>query len=147
MTKFYRDVAGPCVAPDGSVVTVGAFDGLHRGHRALLTRVRERADALGLAAVAVSFEPLPRAYFSPEPLPRLASVREKLAGLREAGMDIVLLLRFNAALTAMPAEDFVRRVLVERLAAREVWVGGDFRFGHKRGGDFALLERMAEQRR
>jgi riboflavin kinase/FMN adenylyltransferase len=145
MTKFYRDVAGPCEAPDGSVVTVGAFDGLHRGHRALLTRVRERADALGLAAVAVSFEPLPRAYFSPEPLPRLASVREKLAGLRTAGMDVVLLLRFNQALTAMPAEDFVRRVLAARLAAREVWVGGDFRFGHKRGGDFALLEQMGPE--
>jgi len=145
MTRIYRDVAGPCVAPGGSVVTVGAFDGLHRGHRALLARVRERADALGLAAVAVSFEPLPRAYFSSAPLPRLASVREKLAGLLEAGMDVVLLLRFNAALTAMPAQDFVRRVLYARLAAREVWVGGDFRFGHKRGGDFALLERMGGQ--
>jgi len=145
MTRIYRDVAGPCVAPGGSVVTVGAFDGLHRGHRALLARVRERADALGLAAVAVSFEPLPRAYFSSAPLARLASVREKLAGLLEAGMDVVLLLRFNAALTALPAEDFVRRVLHARLAAREVWVGGDFRFGHKRGGDFALLERMGRQ--
>lgn len=145
MTELYRDATGPCVAPGGSVVTVGAFDGLHRGHRALLARVRERAYARGLAAVAISFEPLPRAFFSREPLPRLASVREKLDGLREAGMDIVLLLRFNAALTAMPAEDFVRRVLVERLAAREVWVGGDFRFGHKRGGDFALLERMGAE--
>jgi riboflavin kinase/FMN adenylyltransferase len=145
MTEVFRDVAGPCVAPGGSVVTVGAFDGLHRGHRALLARVRERADALGLAAVAISFEPLPRAYFSREPLPRLASVREKLAGMREAGMDAVLLLRFNTALTSMPAQDFVRRVLVERLAAREVWVGGDFRFGHKRGGDFALLEHMGAE--
>ncbi|KGI77929.1 bifunctional riboflavin kinase/FAD synthetase [Oleiagrimonas soli] len=142
MTEVYRDVAGPCVAPGGSVVTVGAFDGLHRGHRALLARVRERADALGVAATAISFEPLPRAFFSPVPVPRLASVREKLVGLREAGMDRVLLLRFNAALTAMTAEDFVRTVLVQRVAAREVWVGGDFRFGHKRAGDFALLERM-----
>ncbi len=145
MTELFRDVAGPCVAPGGSVVTVGAFDGLHRGHAALLARVRERADALGLAAVVNSFEPLPRAYFSPEPLPRLASVREKLAGFRDARMDAILLLRFNAALTAMPAGDFVRRVLVERLAAREVWVGGDFRFGHKRGGDFALLASMGAE--
>jgi riboflavin kinase/FMN adenylyltransferase len=133
------------VAPGGSVVTIGAFDGLHRGHQALLARVRERADALGMAAAAVSFEPLPRAYFSSEPLPRLASVREKLAGLRDAGMDHVLLLRFNAALTAMPAEDFVRQVLVGRLRVREVWVGRNFRFGHKRGGDFALLERMGRE--
>ncbi|RAP57286.1 bifunctional riboflavin kinase/FAD synthetase [Oleiagrimonas sp. MCCC 1A03011] len=145
MTEHHRDVAGPCVAPGGSVVTVGAFDGLHRGHRALLARVRERADALGVEAVAISFEPLPRAFFSPEPVPRLASMREKLEGLRDAGMDRVLLLRFNRALTAMPAEQFVRDVLVRRVAAREVWVGGDFRFGHKRGGDFALLERMGAE--
>lgn len=142
MTEVYRDVAGPCMAPGGSVVTIGAFDGLHRGHQALLARVRERADALGLKAVAVTFEPLPRAYFSPHPVPRLGSVREKLAGMRQAGMDQVLMLRFNTALTAMPAERFVRDVLVGRLQAREVWVGAGFRFGHKRGGDFALLEHM-----
>ncbi len=93
----------------------------------------------------VSFEPLPRAFFSAEPVPRLSSVREKLRGFAAAGMEHTLLLRFNQALTAMSAEDFVQRVLVERLAAREVWVGGDFRFGHKRGGDIALLEHMGAQ--
>ncbi len=142
MMRLSRDVAGSCLAPGGSVVAVGAFDGLHRGHQALLAQVRERADELGLTPVAVSFEPLPRAYFSPEPVPRLSSVREKLRGFDAAGMQEVLLLRFNSALTAMSAEDFVQRVLVDRLAAREVWVGGDFRFGHKRGGDVALLEAM-----
>ena len=144
MMRLSRDVAGSCLAPGGSVVAVGAFDGLHRGHQALLAQVRERADELGLTPVAVSFEPLPRAYFSPEPVPRLSSVREKLRGFDAAGMQEVLLLRFNGALTAMSAEDFVRRVLVDRLAAREVWVGGDFRFGHKRGGDVALLETMGK---
>ena len=142
MTRLSRDVAGPCLALGGSVVAVGAFDGLHRGHQALLAEVRTRAAALGCAPVVVSFEPLPRAYFSKEPLPRLSSVREKLQGFAAAGMAHVLLLRFNAALAAMPAEDFVRRVLVERLATREVWVGADFRYGHKRAGDVALLERM-----
>jgi riboflavin kinase/FMN adenylyltransferase len=90
----------------------------------------------------VSFEPLPRAYFSPRPVPRISSVRDKLRGFAAAGMEQTLLLRFNRALTAMSAEDFVRRVLVERLAAREVWVGADFRFGHKRAGDVALLQQM-----
>ncbi|RDJ00631.1 bifunctional riboflavin kinase/FAD synthetase [Dyella solisilvae] len=142
MMRLSRDVAGPSLAPGGSVVAVGAFDGLHRGHQALLARVRERARELGLTPVVVSFEPLPRAFFSPEPVARLSSVREKLRGFEAAGMADALLLRFNAALTAMPAEDFVRRVLVERLAAREVWVGADFRFGHKRGGDVAMLEAM-----
>jgi riboflavin kinase / FMN adenylyltransferase len=145
MMRLSRDVAGPCLAPRGSVIAVGAFDGLHRGHQALLAQVRERAQALGCNPVVVSFEPLPRAFFSAEPVPRLSSVREKLRGFAAAGMEHTLLLRFNQALTAMSAEDFVRCVLVERLAAREVWVGGDFRFGHKRGGDVALLERMGAQ--
>jgi len=143
--RLSRDVAGPCLTPRGSVMAIGAFDGLHRGHQALLAQVHERARAHDCSPVVVSFEPLPRAFFSPEPVPRLSSVREKLRGFAAAGMDQALLLRFNHALTAMSAEDFVRRVLVERLAAREVWVGGDFRFGHKRGGDVALLERMGAQ--
>jgi riboflavin kinase/FMN adenylyltransferase len=145
MMKLSRDVAGPCLAPGGSVIAVGAFDGLHRGHQALLAEVRLRAAELGCAPVVVSFEPLPRAYFSKEPLPRLSSVREKLQGFAAAGMAHTLLLRFDAALTAMSAEDFVRRVLVERLAAREVWVGGDFRFGHGRAGDVAMLQRMGSE--
>lgn len=142
MMRLSRDLAGPCLAPAGSVVAIGAFDGLHRGHQALLSTVAERAAALACAPVAVSFEPLPRAYFSREPVARLSSVREKLQGFAAAGMARTLLLRFNTGLTGMSAEDFVRRVLAERLAAREVWVGGDFRFGHKRVGDVALLERM-----
>lgn len=142
MIKLSRDVAGPCLAPRGSIVAVGAFDGLHRGHQALLAEVRERADALGCEPVVVSFEPLPRAFFSSQPLPRLSSVREKLLGFDAAGMRQALMLRFNQALTAMSAEDFVQSVLVKRLAAREVWVGGDFRFGHRRSGDVAMLERL-----
>jgi riboflavin kinase/FMN adenylyltransferase len=144
MIKLSRDVAGACLTPRGSVVAIGAFDGLHRGHQALLAQVRERALALDVEPVVVSFEPLPRAYFSREPLPRLSSVREKLRGFDAAGLTQALLLRFNAALAAMSAEEFVRRVLVERLAAREVWVGGDFRFGHRRAGDVAMLERLGE---
>ena len=145
MMRLSRDVAGPNLAPGGSVVAVGAFDGLHRGHQALLAQVHERAAKLGLTAIVVSFEPLPRAYFSPEPVARLSSVREKLRGFDEAGMGQVLLLRFNRALTSMTAEDFIRRVLVDRLNAREVWVGADFRFGHKRSGDVAMLERVGPE--
>ncbi|MEO7073544.1 MAG: bifunctional riboflavin kinase/FAD synthetase [Rhodanobacter sp.] len=143
--RLSRDFAGPCLAAQGSVVAIGAFDGLHRGHQALLAQVRVRAQALGCAPVVISFEPLPRAWFSPQPLPRLSSVREKLRGFAAAGMSHTLLLRFNAALTAVSAEEFVRQVLVNRVGAREVWVGGDFRFGHGRGGDVALLQRMGAQ--
>jgi riboflavin kinase/FMN adenylyltransferase len=108
-------------------------------------RAWRRAQVLACSPVVVSFEPLPRAFFSAESVPRLSGMREKLLGFAAAGMEHTLLLRFNKALTSMPAEDFVRRVLVDRLAAREVWVGGDFRFGHKRGGDMALLERMGSE--
>ena len=142
MLRIYRDIEGPCLAPDGSVLAIGAFDGLHRGHAALLAKVRERATKRGLVAAAVSFEPLPRSYFSPTPLKRLSSVREKLCGFEEAGIETLLLLRFTAALVAMSAEDFVRQVLVARMGAREIWVGADFRFGHNRVGDVALLESM-----
>jgi riboflavin kinase/FMN adenylyltransferase len=145
MMKLSRNVAGPCLAPNGSVIAIGAFDGIHRGHQALLLQVSERAKALGCQPIVVSFEPLPRAYFSREPLARLSSVREKLRGFAAAGMSDTLLLRFNAELAAMSADDFVRRVIVDRLAAHEVWVGSDFRFGHKRQGDVALLARLGEE--
>ncbi|WHZ18600.1 MAG: FMN adenylyltransferase / Riboflavin kinase [Rhodanobacteraceae bacterium] len=142
MLRIHRDIAGPCLAPGGCVLAIGAFDGLHRGHAALLAKVRERANARGLVAAAVSFEPLPRGYFSPVPLKRLSSVREKLCGFADAGIEQLLLLRFNACLVAMSAEDFVREVLVARMGAREIWVGKDFRFGHNRTGDAELLEAM-----
>lgn len=143
--RLSRDIAGPCLLPGGSVVAIGAFDGLHRGHQALLGEARMRAAAQGCAPAVVSFEPLPRAYFSKQPLPRLSSVREKLTGFAAAGMAHALLLRFNAALTTVSAEAFVHRVLVGRLAAREIWVGGDFRFGHGRAGDVGLLEQMGRE--
>ena len=122
---------------------IGAFDGLHRGHRALVGRARDRADALGLPAVALSFEPLPREYFSAhEPPPRLTLPRAKFEGLCALGMDAVGLLRFDATMAAMDATAFVERVLVKQLQAREVWVGPDFQFGNRRRGDLALLREL-----
>lgn len=143
--RLHRDVDGACLAPEGSVVAIGAFDGLHLGHQAILAEVRHRAAERGLAAAVITFEPLPRAYFSKEPVPRLSGVREKAEGMGAAGIRELLSLRFDQALTEMSAEDFVRKVIVQRMAAREVWVGEDFRFGHKRGGDFALLQRMGAE--
>jgi riboflavin kinase/FMN adenylyltransferase len=143
MSLLFRDAAGPSLAPGGSVVCVGAFDGVHLGHRALLERVAARARARGLVACAISFEPIPREFFARgAPVPRLASVREKIERIGEAGIDRLLLLRFDAALAAMEAEDFVARVVRERCGAREIWVGGDFRFGHARRGDVALLKTL-----
>ena len=145
MNTLFRDAAGPCLAPHGSVVCIGAFDGMHLGHCAVLDRVRECASARGLVPVAVSFEPIPRAFFARgAQVAQLTSAREKVAALIAAGMQRVLLLRFNAALAAKSAEDFVAQVLVARLGAREVWVGEGFRFGHARRGDVDLLRQLGQ---
>jgi len=146
MSLLFRDAAGPGLAPGGSVVCVGAFDGVHLGHRALLDHVSVNARAKGLTACAISFEPIPREFFARgTAVPRLASVREKIERIRDAGMAKLLLLRFDARLAAMEAEQFVERVLAERCGAREVWVGADFRFGHARRGDVGMLERLGKQ--
>lgn len=146
MTDLFRDLDGGPLCPEGSVVCIGAFDGLHAGHRALVGRAVERARALGLPAVAVGFEPLPREFFSPAvPPPRLQLPRAKLAGFHGLGIDLLGLLRFNAAMAAVSPEDFVRRLLVGRLRAREVWVGPDFRFGRARAGNLDLLTAMGAE--
>ena len=147
MNRLFRDVAGDLLAAQGSVVCIGAFDGLHRGHQALVGHALARARALGLAAVALSFEPLPREFFAHAAAPpRLLLPRAKFEGLRALGIDHVGLLRFNAAMAAMSPEEFVDRILVARLAAREVWVGPDFRFGHRRAGELAVLQALGATR-
>ena len=140
MSRLFRDVAGVDLCPQGSVVCIGAFDGLHRGHQALVGHARQRADALGLPLVALSFEPLPREFFARgERPPRLTLPRAKFEGLRALGADFVGLLRFDAALSSMPADEFAERILARRLSAREAWVGPEFRYGHGRGGDIQSL--------
>ncbi len=146
MSRLFRDVDGGSLCPHGSVVCIGAFDGLHSGHRALVRHAVTRARALGVECVVVTFEPLPREFFSKDhPPPRLTLARAKVEGLLGLGADRVGLLRFDARLSAMSAEDFVRTLLVGRLAAREVWIGPEFRFGHRRAGDVALLQAMGSE--
>ncbi|MDQ3056814.1 MAG: bifunctional riboflavin kinase/FAD synthetase [Pseudomonadota bacterium] len=146
MSRLFRDVAGGALSPHGSVVCIGAFDGLHLGHRALVRHAVSRARAMGLPSVALSFEPLPREFFaSVAKPPRLTLPRAKFEGLRDLGVDIVGLLRFNRVLAAMDAETFVRDVLAGRLAAKEVWVGPEFRFGHQRQGDLQALRRLGSE--
>jgi riboflavin kinase/FMN adenylyltransferase len=146
MNRLYRDVAGPCLAPRGSVVAIGAFDGVHRGHGTVLAQVQQRAAARGLMPVALSFAPIPRVFFARgTAVPQLMATREKIRALLESGCERLLLLRFDAALAAMTAEEFVARVLVRRLGAREVWVGEGFRFGRERAGDVASLRALGER--
>ncbi|WP_240096799.1 bifunctional riboflavin kinase/FAD synthetase [Thermomonas flagellata] len=146
MNRLFRDPLGAPLCPDGSVVCIGAFDGLHLGHRALVDRAVARARALGVPALALTFEPLPREFFAPAARPpRLMLPRAKAEGLWALGCDAVGLLRFDAALAAMPAAAFVHGVLAARLRAREVWVGPEFRFGRGRAGDLALLQALGAE--
>jgi riboflavin kinase / FMN adenylyltransferase len=132
---------------DGSVVTVGMFDGVHRGHRALLDRVAAEAATRGVPAAAVTFDRHPLAVLRPgsEP-PLLTTLDRKVELLGEAGMALVLVLEFTPELSQVGAEEFATRVLFDGLAARAVVVGENFRFGHKAAGDPALLAALGRPR-
>jgi riboflavin kinase / FMN adenylyltransferase len=130
----------------GGVFAIGNFDGVHRGHRAVIATAQTRAAALAAPAAALTFEPHPRAFFQPEtPLFRLTDERNKLRLFAAAGLDGAVVLTFDAALASLTAEDFVRRILVERLGAAGVVVGSDFHFGKNRQGspDFLLAQGRA----
>ncbi|MEN1959310.1 bifunctional riboflavin kinase/FAD synthetase [Luteimonas sp. MJ246] len=140
MKQLFRDVDGGPLCPEGSVACIGAFDGLHLGHRALVGHAAARARALGLPLVPLSFEPLPREFFAPDaPPPRLMLPRARVEGLCGLGAGLVGLLRFDRAFAAMPPDAFAERVLAGRLRAREVWVGPGFRYGRRRAGDLGTL--------
>jgi riboflavin kinase / FMN adenylyltransferase len=122
-------------ALNGAVVAIGNFDGVHRGHRAVIAAALVRARALGRPAAALTLEPHPRSFFSPgEPLFRLTDERGKLRLLAATGLDGAIVLRFDAALARLSAEDFIARILVGRFAVAGVAIGFDFHFGLKRAG-------------
>jgi len=125
----------------GCVATIGNFDGVHRGHQAVLAELNARAEALGLPSLAMIFEPQPAEYFAPERAPaRLTRLREKLAAIAACGVGRVLLLHFDHRLAGMVPRRFVEELLIDRLGTRLLFVGDDFRFGRDRAGDHALLE-------
>ncbi|MBS7539709.1 bifunctional riboflavin kinase/FAD synthetase [Ancylobacter lacus] len=124
----------------GAVVAIGNFDGVHRGHRAVIGTALEEAHSTGRPALALTFEPHPRAFFRPEEaMFRLTPEAMKLHRLAETGLDGAVVLAFDAALAALDAESFVRTVLVERLQASAIVAGFDFHFGRGRGGSPAFL--------
>jgi riboflavin kinase/FMN adenylyltransferase len=125
-------------------LTVGNFDGVHRGHQAMLARVASRARERGLRSCVLTFEPLPREFFAPDSAPpRLSRLREKMELFEAAGMDRVHVARFDARFAALAPERFVDDVLVRGLGTKWMLVGGDFRFGARRAGDVATLEAAA----
>lgn len=128
----------------GSVVTVGAFDGLHLGHQQLLERVKKIAADEQLTTVVMSFEPTPKEFFSAErPPARLMRFREKFDALAQAGVDVFFCPRFNGAMRDIPAATFIRQLLVHTLNMRRLIVGDDFHFARNREGNLEQLQRAA----
>jgi riboflavin kinase / FMN adenylyltransferase len=124
----------------GCVATIGNFDGIHLGHQAVLGQLAEKADALKLPTTVISFEPLPREYFSHgNTATRLTRMREKVQALKRYSVDRLLLLHFNDELASLSAEEFVQRILVDGLDVKHLVIGDDFRFGKSREGDFDFL--------
>jgi riboflavin kinase/FMN adenylyltransferase len=146
--KIVDDLAAlGAVAHDGSVVTIGVYDGVHLGHRAVLRLVRDLATARGLASVCVTFDRHPAEVVRPESAPLLLTdTPQKLELFGESGfLDAAFVLAFDEARSREAAEDFVRDVLVDGAHARLVVVGADFHFGRARGGNVAMLESLGAE--
>jgi riboflavin kinase / FMN adenylyltransferase len=140
--QIVRGEAGTLAAGPlgGCVVAIGNFDGVHRGHRAVIDAALTRAHALGRKAAALTFDPHPRSFFRPDlPMFRLSTERDRLRLLAATGLDGAVILRFDAALAATSAQDFVSRILVGRLGITGAAIGFDFHFGRDRKGSPAYL--------
>jgi len=143
--QVFRGFHHPGIAP-ACALTIGNFDGVHRGHQAMLALLRSEAQHRGLPSCVMTFEPHPRDYFAalankPELAPaRIATLRDKLSELERCGIDQTIVLRFDRAFASQSPQAFVDDVLVRGLGTRYVLVGDDFRFGAKRAGDYATLD-------
>ncbi|MEH6592020.1 MAG: bifunctional riboflavin kinase/FAD synthetase [Halioglobus sp.] len=125
----------------GCVATIGAFDGVHLGHQAVLGYLLAKAEELSLPSLVIVFEPLPREYFSPLQAPaRLMSFREKFRAMEALGVDRILRIRFTPDLQTMTAQQFIDEIFVTGLDAKHIVLGDDFRFGNDRDGDITLLQ-------
>lgn len=132
---------------NGWALSIGNFDGVHRGHRMLLQRVRAAAEERHLGTALLTFEPHPREYFSPEAAPlRLTSLEEKAALLEQERLDLLVVARFNQAMAELSAGQFVEAMLIGTLDVRHLVIGDDFCFGHRRQGDIRSLQAAATGR-
>ena len=133
-------------AEHGCVLTIGNFDGVHRGHQALLTKLTDKARVTGLPSAVLTFEPHPREFFAHDNRPRrLTSLREKIQLLAAHGVDRLYIARFNTRFAGLTAEQFIEDVLIHGLGVRHLLIGDDFCFGKARKGDFAMLQAAGQQ--
>lgn len=146
MTRLIRGCYNLTSADQGGVLAIGNFDGLHLGHRALLTRAKRIADKLNTFAMVMIFEPQPLEYYLQAQLTvaRLMSLREKYTAINNSNIDKIIVIRFNQKFAQLQPEDFVKQILVDNLRIKHLLVGEDFRFGHRRAGDIAQLQHLAQ---
>jgi riboflavin kinase/FMN adenylyltransferase len=144
--KIYHDPLGVDEPPRGTVMSIGNFDGVHLGHQAVLRHVVERARVFGTRSVAMTLDPHPIKVLRPQEAPALlTTLSQRLELIADTGIEVCLVVPFTRELARMEAVDFVRDVLVDRLAVREVYIGKNFRFGADRGGDVDLLVRQGQE--
>lgn len=130
----------------GCVLSIGNFDGVHLGHQALLAALTKTAAAHGLPPTVMSFDPTPKEYFTPQAAPpRVCGLRDKLALMRAAGVERLLLVRFCRDFAAQTPQQFAGALLAQRLGVAALVVGDDFRFGHDRAGDLATLQALGHE--
>ena len=148
--KIFRGFKHPVLAPQ-SAVTIGNFDGVHRGHQAMLALLSAEAAQRGIPTCVLTFEPHPRDFFAakfkkPELAPaRVGTLRDKLSQLQHCGVDQVIVLPFNEALASQTPAAFIQEVLLDGLGAQYVLVGDDFKFGAQRAGDYTMLDAAGQQ--
>jgi len=136
--RIFRGLPAAADAP--VALTIGTFDGVHRGHQAMLSRLVEAAEDLALASAVLTFDPHPREFFGRDAAPpRLSSLRGRLERFAALGVERAFVARFDAALASLPPAAFIETILVQRLGARWILVGEDFRFGKARAGDITTL--------
>lgn len=147
VTRLIRGLHNVQSSDQGSVLTIGNFDGVHVGHQALLAQVNEQARSRNALSMVMIFEPQPLEFYGKGKInvPRLTRMREKYEALAACHIDRVLVAYFNPSFAALSPDDFVEQVLIKKLGVKHLMVGEDFRFGHKRSGDLPQLKALAEK--
>jgi len=144
--QIVRHIDDPALAFEGASVTLGNFDGIHLGHQELIKNTVDDARRLGVCSAVLTFEPHPLRVLAPDRAPKmLLTHKDKMQLLQALGVDCVVIQQFDRAFAAIPAQEFVRKYLRERLHAKKVWVGKDLRFGKGRGGDIENLRAWGAQ--
>lgn len=144
--RLIRGLAHLETLPKGCVLTIGNFDGVHIGHRAVIEKLAAKGREMNLPVVVMLFEPQPLEYFLKDNAPsRLMRLREKVIALKALPVDMLLVMKFNRHMANYEAEDFVKDILIDRLKVKHLVIGDDFHFGKARRGNFALLQQMGEK--